>query len=260
MSNWNLPVIGGGESSGTTSASSTGLVLSTSYQSFPAATTYEWAGFNLMLLSRSVGSDIDISVARGSAGNEFTLIDQMRLGTNGSTYGNCQLIHYPLRVPKGERVAIKMSAASSGTQAKIMGFPMGFPGMVPSGAFLERLAAAGGVNIDPGGSANAKGSYTSLGTTSSEWRGLYINMWASSGLGMDLLVDIAVDIGGNKMILAGCDDIPAAKGSSSALRPNFWGLVPCNLPAGSALYARAQCTSTTGGSRTLNVNAFGVVG
>lgn len=253
-------MIGGGENAGATSATSVGLVLSTAYQSIPAATASDWAGFNLMILSRAAGATIDISVARGSSANEFTLIDQMRINDNGSSYSNSQVINLPLKVPAGERLSIKMSAASAGTQAYIMGYPPGFSGVAASGAYLERLAAAGGVVVDPGAVANTKGAWVSVGTTASEYRGLYVNMSAVSGISMDMLVDVGIDIAGSKMVLPGCNDIPAVKGSGSTLRPNVWPLVPCNLPAGSAVYARSQCTSTTSTSRNVSVNVFGLVG
>jgi NAD/NADP transhydrogenase alpha subunit len=86
---------------------------------------------------------------------------------------------------------------------------------------------------------------------------MYVNFVDDGGSGMDMLVDIAVDVGGNKQILYA--DMPVQKGSSSTIRHTY-GPLPCALPASSALYARSQCTSTTSSSRDVRVCLHGIVG
>jgi hypothetical protein len=257
MSNWPVPLVGPSEASGFASGTSVGLALTTSYQSLETATDYDWFGFLLGVGTRQTGADTDFSLALGASQTEL-LIDRMAVGSAGSTYGNWQYVFYPLRVPQGSQVSIKLGAAASNTYAHLIGLHGGNV-INPAGSHLERLAAAGGVTIDGGASLNTKGAWASLGTTANAWNGLYASLVSGTGLTCDFLVDFAIDVGGTKYIIPGLGDLPIQKGSNASVRPNIVGPVGGNIPAGSAIYARCQCSSTTSTNRVLSANVHGIV-
>lgn len=258
MSNWNVPLIGLPETSGAVTASSVGKALTTSYQAFETVTDYEWCGFTALIIYRTTGNETDVSIARGGSGAEYPIVNRLNLSNGGSTYGRGLNLHFPVRIPAGERVSMRLGTSFTTMYGYLIGHAAGAPGMVASAAFLERVGTAGtGVDLDAGGSANTKGSWVSLGSNSFNWKGFYLNATEDAGTSADFLVDIAIDIAGTKMIIA--PDVPYVKGSSNTIGNNIVGPWFFDLPSGTNFYARCQCTSTSTTSRHLQMSLHGLV-
>lgn len=259
MSNWDVPLIGLTETSGANTATSLGTALSTSYTAFETTTDFEWASFVLSISSRNAtANDTDFTVARGSSGNEYPIVDRIAISNLGSTYGRGYMTFFPLRVPKGERVSIKIGTSVSTFYGFLIGNAAGFAGAGPSGAFCERVGTAGTlVDLDGGGTANTKGAWVSLGSNTYPWKGCYLNAIEDSGTAAEFLVDFAIDVGGNKIIIY--PDVPFQKGSGSTIGPNIIGPLYGDFPAGVAWYARCQSSTNSSTSRHIQVGLHGIV-
>lgn len=258
MSNWNVPLNGVIENAGFDNSNSQGATLSFARTEFFAATAYEWQGFLFTMSGRSNGTDTELYIGLGSGSDIFDIVEQLRVGSNGTTYASCHQFFFPLRVPKGSRVTARLNNATSGIYGHMIGLSGGWPGAAAMGAYLERIGAVSGVESDSGGSANTKGSWVSIGTTVQNWRGMYVICGDDGGSATDNLGDIAIDVSGNKQIIIG--DMYFAKGSGNTVRPSCYGPIPCSIPAGTELFARHQCNSTSSFSRPLRWNVHGIVG
>jgi hypothetical protein len=111
-----------------------------------------------------------------------------------------------------------------------------------------------GTTLTAGGSANTKGTYVSLGTTTFEWNHVNLGFEGSSAAA-DHLVDIAIDDGGgNKWIIAA--DLRHPSRISANASPVTFSL-PLYVPKGSALYAR-NASSTASATMTTTIAGFPV--
>ncbi|MCE9566364.1 MAG: hypothetical protein K8U57_30440 [Planctomycetes bacterium] len=185
-------------------------------------------------------------------------MDRMLMSNGGSTYAHSRVIHCPVRVPKGSRVAVKIGTTFTTLYGQIFGWAAAMPGACASAAFLERVGTAGtGVSVDAGAVLNTKGSWTSLGSNTYAWNGMFVNVLSGdSGTGVDFNVDIGIDLAGTKFIIV--PDLYVTKGSGSTVNP-FAVPLPCSVPAGSNLYARIQASTTTSTSRKLGICLHGMV-
>ncbi|MCE9561874.1 MAG: hypothetical protein K8U57_07455 [Planctomycetes bacterium] len=257
--NWNFPLIGLSDTYGAVPASSNGTLISNSYGQIASATAYEWQGLHLEYIPAITGKHT-VSIGLGAAASEFDLIAELlhQAGTSTSELGARLLL--PLRVPAGTRVAAKSSSASAGN-AVIRGVHYGAAGAVANGAFSELAGTAStGTAVDPGTSANTKGAWTQLSaSTNYPWRGLLVSFasGSTSGATVSYLADVGIGGAGSEQVIV--DNMQLAKNSSNGLGPSWWGWFPCDIPAGTRVAARCQCTGTSSSSRQLAVNVHGIV-
>jgi hypothetical protein len=109
-----------------------------------------------------------------------------------------------------------------------------------------------GTTLTASGTANTKGTYVSLGTTTFEWNHVNLGFEGSSAAA-DHLVDIAIDDGGgNKWIIAA--DLRHPSRISANASPVTFSL-PLYVPKGSALYAR-NASSTASATMTTTIAGF----
>lgn len=117
---------------------------------------------------------------------------------------------------------------------------MGFGQPLVSASRWETLGAGTGVGATVNsGSANAKGSFSTLGQTSFRYDGLYLDISIDTGAARWRL-DLAVNTGGADEIIAQ-DIILDGTGTLPAANVNLF--IPIAVPPNATLKARAQCSS-----------------
>jgi hypothetical protein len=111
-----------------------------------------------------------------------------------------------------------------------------------------------GTTLTASGTANTKGTYVSLGTTTFEWNHVSISLAASSA-SADHLVDIAIDDGGgNKWIIL--PDLRHPSRISANASPVLLSL-PLYVPKGSLIYARSS-SSTASATMAITISGLAI--
>jgi hypothetical protein len=138
---------------------------------------------------------------------------------------------------------------------------MGFGYPLSSSPRYEMLGRSGGAGtaITAGSTANTKGSYTTLGTTSFNYDGIWVSLTnVQGGTAQRGRIDIAVNNGGSDQIV--CEDLyfDGSLGGSYYNTPSDGpSFLPVKIPKGGIVKARAQSSGTSG---TFAVTVQGVSG
>ena len=253
-----------GTSAGTTVTAGTGNAKG-SWASL-GQTTFNWQWLNLYM-AQTAGSDkcIDIGVSADNS-TWYAIASNLRLAGRKSA-DIIQSLALPLYVAQGMYVAVRCSASSNShlLNVAITGSSVGMMGGVgyQECISLYTPATSRGVAIDPGGTANTKSAWTQLSASTTKGvDSIYVMVGQNADIARATVVSQALlDIG------------VGAASSEFAMIPNIFlrwtqvldgpqiniGPLPCYIPAGSRVTARAQCDTTTAGDRTLDVAVVGFV-
>ena len=140
------------------------------------------------------------------------------------------------------------------------GMPLGAPPMMFDD-YGTTTGSSKGTDVDPGGTANTKGSWVSLGTTTYASRSIIVQAafyQSMTGNSVSGRLDLAMDVSGTKTILLADHPFGTVGASGSATvtaQPSIW--LPLSIPAGAALYARTACNINTATSRVPTVSVLG---
>jgi hypothetical protein len=260
-SNWNFPLIGINEDQASVGSTSLPTGITNSYTQLVSATTYEWAGFHLIYEQTSL-TQHSVTLGLGAAASEFALINDLLISAaNSATTATAEPgLFVPIRIPLGTRVAAKSSIATGGNMM-IVGQAAGTSGGVACGSFCELAGTAGtGTDMDAGTSANTKGAWTQLAaSTTNPWRGFMLSVadTASGTTAATFLLDIG--IGGSGSEQAILSNYFIHRHSNHVIVNPWRGPFLCDVPAGTRIAARIQCSSATSTIRHLGVNIHGIV-
>jgi hypothetical protein len=194
---------------------------------------------------------VDIGI--GGSGSEISLISDILIDfyTPTSFFGVARQIFVPIFVPAGSRLSFR-SASYGGsdwtdcalTLVQAGGFvaPTGLSRSVTYGAVT---GDSGGTAIDPGASADTKGSWVQL-TSGADFgiKGLAIAL--SGGLNANMTsCEWYIDIGltsspGDAVVIA--DYFAACREESDLVTPFISPVFPVFIPAGEEIHMRASCT------------------
>lgn len=226
---------------------------------------FEWNWLNLLMAQTAVSDKIiDIGLSDNGT-NWWVLAENIRLAGRKNA-DTIQSIALPLRVEEGMFVGVRCAASTgshvlnvtiTGTSVGLYGTP-GYSRAVA----LYSAASSRGTAIDPGGTANTKGAWTQLtASTSQSIDTIYVMIGQNADVTRTATATASLDIG-----------IGAAS-SEFAMIPDLFmrwtttldgpqiniGPLPCYIPSGTRVSARAQCTDITAGDRTLDVGILGFI-
>lgn len=231
---------------------------------------FTWEGMMIQLHSATVAADfvVDIGSDINTLGqNVFNLVEDLRFPSLKEAGDRGISVYVPVHVPKGTRLRQRCSA-STGTasaQISIIGFSRGLNGEPGYSRCMPLFTSSSsrGVAIDPGGTADTKGSYTQL-IASTSW-----NVAAMIGI-----VGHNGDIARAANARMNLDIARGSSGNESNILSDWslaWGttrdtpdacVIPCfpvNLPKGSRVTARAKCSLNTAGDRTIDLGLYGLI-
>jgi len=210
--------------------------------------------------SASRNSVIDIGI--GASSSETVLIPDL-IGGNAATYAlGGQYYYFPLLIPAGTRISARSQSSVTTAlrvYAQLLQQPIN-PAQIRKGSFVEAI----GVSLPGGASVTAgttnKGSWVSLGTTTNKvwwWQlGVQVNTADVSHSITANHVDLAVGNATNKQIIIADLNVILHSNEYTSNPPLSAG-VEYPVPAGTEVYARAQCSGT---ADPLNVVAYALGG
>lgn len=211
--------------------------------------------------SRNTIIDIGVDVAGGTKYVE--LIPDIICGNAGSyVVGGGINYFFPIFIKAGSTVGVRGNSTSETAfyvNAKVLTQPMN-PSMTRIGSFCEVVGTAGNAGTVVTSGSASEGTWTSLGTTAKKcwWWELGCQIVSSdiSHNGVGYHLDLAYGDETNKVVLL--ENIifytTTTENAQMYLLDNG---VEFDVPAGSTLYARAQCSGT---ADPLRIKAYGVGG
>lgn len=233
------------------------------YLQLVAATTFEASGLIVVLGNNQLYTDNLVDIAVGAGGSEQIIASNLLC----STREKAQAVYYlPIRIPVGSRIAARYQAADvSGGRvmyatATLLAAPF-LPGAPLSQITTYGAATgdSGGTAVDPGGSANTKGSYAQIdASTSRAIRSLIVAFGCANNSALTAaegLVDVAVGAAASEQIIL--PDLWIRYSDQENLAPCVYGPFQVNIPAGTRISVRAQCSITDATDRIFDVVLYG---
>lgn len=171
----------------------------------------------------------------------------------------------PLAIAAGSRISARCQTTGqnevSDVQIRLHGG--GFSNAAPLGRCTTYGAATGdtgGVQVDPGGTADTKGGYSQItAATTNPIRMLLISLGNQDNFtssGQQGLLDIAVGAGTSEEIIIS-DILYGETTQKDSFAPQFIGPTPANIPNGSRIAAQAQSSINDATDRLFDVVVYG---
>lgn len=260
MERWSPSLAARYESIGALAASSVGTTVTASgtpnTKGTPVSlgqTTFSWHWVQVAITRSSAAADfvIDIMVDDGSS-NRFTLVENLRHYSKGAA-DNPAAYFLPLHVPSGARLYARSSSstASATVRVSVVGCSTGLNGAAGHGqcAGLWTPANSRGVSISAGGFVNTKNTWFALTASSTiRVRAILLGIGAIEDTARanptHFLIDVGVGASGSQQVLVPNLSLDADP-TSDALGDWVIGPLPCDVPAGTAWWVRAQCSAGT---------------
>lgn len=251
--------------SGVAAASSSGVLATANasantkgnYAALIAALGFSANGFWLMPgTSNTANCDFlfDIS-ADGGTTNIITNIPH----SSGSS-SHASGIYVPMRLPAGAAISARCQATTGGAVAGMGIIPMqsgsvGIPQLNTATTYGAATADSGGTSIDPGAVLNTEGSLVEISAATTRpikyLVACFGNQINSARTTANWLVDIAI---GTTVVVP--DIWIRAADTSDEITPSYFGMW-VDIPAGSQLQVRAQCSITDATDRLFDVILIG---
>ncbi len=210
-----------------------------------------------------------LDIATGGAGSETDIIANLPFQVGGDVTGaNCQ-IYVPYPLPSGTRVSarVQSTTASATISIALLTVSGGVSGLLTSVAAATYGANTGttrGTQVDPGASANTKGSYvelTSATSTVNNIRWLLVMLGAQMNTAQSAAnwaLDIATGAAAAEVVAV--PDLVFSSGTVfDALLPTCY-CVPVDIPTGTRISARAKCSINDATDRLIDLVVVGVEG
>lgn len=235
-----------------------------------ASTPYDSTEIILMTRSVNFGDTTayltDIGI--GPGGSEVVIAEDIICSSHTTDGNPFTQITLPLFIPQGTRIATRTRTNPASDQLVVFALlktsAYQSPTQTPTGIITTYgdRTFGGGTDVDPGGSANTKGPWIEMGTTSSvHTRQLLI------GIGSRLvdrtsdidswLMDIAIGPGGSEEIII--DNYPLISGQGvGVILPFMSPIFDISIPPNTRIAARCQSTDTTPTDRIADTLLYGV--
>jgi len=229
-----------------------------------AATSFPWAGMILQLGHTATVNRFAIDVGFGAAASEYIILPDYYVAENAAQQHH--QLFLPMAVPAGTRIAARgMTNATTGTNTfRVQAVGIAANPRLPSPQ-MGRATALGftaattvGATVDPGATINTKGAWVELSAATP-----HDISWVLFGFGHEAvmtvngsyLLDVAIGAAAAETIVH-ANHYVLVSSARQVGTSNWW--LPLQIPAGSRVAVRAQCSLATATERLLSVVMYGV--
>ncbi len=226
-----------------------------------ASTANEAQGFFLTTtLTTTASRQVLVDIGLGAASSEVVLLSNHAMSLGAMAHSICSYI--PLQIPAGSRVAVRYQRNNTATLTASI-YLVAASGAVGYFRNTETWGAdttdSGGTAVTPGQN-DAKGSYVQLVAASArDIHAILIHVHGgdfSFAGAHKVFLDIATGAAASETVLIP-DIFLQGNSGDMQYRPAVIGPIPCYIPAGSRVAARAQDTDTTVEVFDVSIVAFG---
>jgi len=251
-----VTVVGLSGTNGTSLTAGTSSTYGASWTQIIAATPQHADGITIHIQNLSTaGTDYAVDIAFGGAGSEVIVLSKLLAsnGTGGTSKG-CDYF-FPIQVPAGTRITAKI-VPSGGANLLTLAVTLHstLPGCVEPYQRVDTYGVVGGggvqpsgVTIDPGGVVSTEGSWVAVGTVTQPAEGMVLgtnNLRTSArNANQDWLMDVQIAYGGGSADVL-TDFHMEASTSDDLVFPMTSPFLPCHIPAGGTISARAMSNGT----------------
>ncbi len=238
-----------------------------SFAQIVASTGDDINGFWLTICSDtiSVNSDYLLNLAIGSASNEEIIVPNILYSlSGGSDLDFLKKLFIPIEIPAGTRISaqIQSTTGSNVARVSIMAAPPFFTSPVMGQEVIsigENTGDSGGTQVDPGGTANTKGSYVQMtASLSDDIRAIMVLQGQQANTNQRnnrVHFDLAIGAGGSEEIL-----IPdmVTRVSATEILNGMNDFVPIAIPAGTRIAIRSASSDNNSPDRLLDYVIYGL--
>lgn len=206
-----------------------------------------------------------VDIAVGGAGSEQVIVNNLVYeGARLAGAGNRTYI-FPCSIPAGTRISARSqsSVASDPINVEVQLLPSGMDGagIIDSIGFLT--ASSRGTSVDPGTSANTKGSWVQLtASLANDICGFFLcfdgQAQTTSSFSSYEMLDIGIGGAGSEQIIVPNYQIVKSRNSNVMAYQSVSPFIPISIPAVTRIAIRAQSDSTTATSRLFGATLYGV--
>lgn len=216
----------------------------------------------IMIGAESSGlADTLVDIGVGAASSEQVILENLVFSGRNELF-NGYTFDYP--IPAGSRVAARFQTTNTSISLYLIV-------LVGTGHFLSgaphrkvtvygaNTADSGGTSVDPGGTAHTKGSYSEItASTTRRIRKLHIGV-GNQGNNVrsyaEYLLDIAIGAASSEQVII--PDIPLIGAQNEVIASNVGTSFMVDIPAGTRIAARAQCSITDATDRLVDLTIHG---
>lgn len=264
---WEAAGVAGASSSGTVVTANASANTKGTYAELIAATSFD-AGGILVILSRAPGGStapVLCDIAIGAAASEQVLIPN--LATDNSITGSLDPVYFfPISIPAGSRLSARSQSSTGSIAIQVTAYLVAGSFFMPGG--LGRAEGCGPLtgtslltSIDGGATANTKGAYAQLiASTSFSYSAIVLGITRlndSARTTCTWLFDLAVGASSSEQVIIP-DLMLRCHSSNDEVGPCVIGPLPIDIPAGTRLSARTQCSTNVAGDRAFGLAAYGI--
>ena len=253
---------------GATTASTTGTSLTSpgstntkaAWTQLVASTAHDAAGMILEgHFTAPSGAGYGLAdIAVGGSGSEVVLVADIPLmRLSSQQYGWAPII-LPIAIAAGTRLSARFQASQASSSCVLLGQLVGKTFDYPIlGAGCQSLGAVSatskGTAVDPGGTANTKGSWVQMSASLAKncnWVMMSVTQDSPITVGGSWLIDIGIGGSGSEVVVVPNIYLYGNAVGGLAVQRFF---LPLSLVAGQRVAVRAQCASTVSTDRQLLV-------
>lgn len=254
-----------GSSDGTQITAAGSIDTKGSWVDLGGVTSFAYEGFTVICMVNG-GTDVlfDIGISDGT--NRFVIAEDIEYAGRKQVDEQNLALHIPVHVPAGSQLSARCqsSTASDFFRLHLIGHsanPGGYPGFSRA-VKLFTVNGSRGTAIDPGGTANTKGSWTELIASCPADVGAIFGVVGFNGdvtraATASMLLDIGIGAASSEFVLVPDMSI-AWEATWDGPNDVFFQPIGVNIPEGSRVAARAQCSLNTAGDRTVDLALYGL--
>lgn len=228
---------------------------------FHPALPFECQGLYLQIPGTNVAAQYSIDIGIGATSAEQVLIADWAVA---SVRYSGQSLFWPVHIAKGTRVALRSQCSTGGSALQVNGLFMSagwghMPGYSSVETYNFSAATTGSTtgNLDPGGTINTKSAYITIGTTVRQIRALNIMLDIRNAAASTYNWRCDVAVGATPDIIIP-DLSLLAEITADELSQRTFGPFPVNIPPGTAIKFRAQCSGADATDRLIrNIHMYG---
>lgn len=258
---------GMGTQRGTTITASASTHTKGNYTQLIASTTYHSKRILVFIAPHATNTLYLTDIAVGANGAEQVIIPNLPIGigTGGDTFRGA-IYDLPVNIPAGTRVSARVQSQTTVefVYLSILLLSTSWGALAPRGrvtTYGADISDTTGLQYDPGGSANTKGGYLEVtSSTSFHHSGLLVvigNQNNAARTTADWKLDIAIGAGGAEKIIF-ADLWLGASATEDTMFPFCFPMLPVNIPEGSRLSVNASCSTTDATDRLFDIFLIGV--
>ena len=202
----------------------------------------------------SQNDEYKLDFATGAGGAETVVIPDITLTLANGDPTEKGSRRFPLAIASGTRVSARVACTTGSRNLRCALTIMAAGGVAGISTFI----VGGPTAIDPGGSANTKGSYAQLFASTSavlQWLSIGMATAALSTIGTSWYADVATGAGGAEVVLI--PDINAVIGVSNGAIHHCFHEMLTYIAASTRIAVRASSDNTSAGTRGFDATLIG---